>query len=134
RRQHPPLDPVAENDQRQTGGRILEGSRRAAEGDEALIVWPVDRKSQRHSLPRLPAGRIARMRRRLLWMFVIGVLTLAVGGYVASISEWYRGKPRDERDVIRVKRAAIVIILSGAAISIGSGIGIYAAGKRHDLP
>ncbi len=56
---------------------------------------------------------------------------LALGGYVASISEWFRGQPRGEKDVIKMKRAAIILIVPGGIVAAGSAVGIYLVGKRR---
>ena len=71
------------------------------------------------------------LRRALLSLFVVGILMLGVGGYVAAISEWYGDKPRDEKDVIRMKGTSILLILPGGAICIFSAGGAYLFGNRE---
>jgi hypothetical protein len=71
------------------------------------------------------------MRRALYALFALGILMLALGGYVASISEWFRGLPRDETDAIKMKRAAIILIVPGGIVAAGSTVGIYLVGKRQ---
>ena len=68
--------------------------------------------------------------RVLRWLIAAGMLFLLVGGYVASVSEWYGGKPRDEKDAIRMKQIAILLILPGGAICVCSAIGLYVVGRH----
>jgi hypothetical protein len=74
--------------------------------------------------------------RVLRWLFATGLLGLLVGGYVASISEWHGGKPRDEKDTIGTKQTAILLILSGGGICICSAVGLYIAddSRRRQSP
>lgn len=73
------------------------------------------------------------MKRTLRYAFATGLLTLLVGGYVAAISEWHRGKPRDTKDAIRYKGASILLILSGGAICAGSAVALYLVGRRPEI-